>query len=90
MFAFIFIVIWKILKYTFITAAVLTYVELAPNGDALKAIVTSIQSALMQVEWNTLIDTVVINLKALIVGLWEAFNSNSTAEQAAAIKEMAK
>ena len=76
MYSFILIVLWQILKYSLITAVVLTYIDLAPNGDVIKSIVLSLKSALMQVDWVTLIDSIIMNGKSLIAGLWEALNSD--------------
>lgn len=75
MFSFIFIVIWKILKYSLITAAVLTYIDLAPNGDLVKSIVFSLKSSLLEIDWVTLINSIAVSIKSLIAGLWESLNS---------------
>ena len=80
MYSFILIIVWQILKYSLITAAVLTYIDLAPNGDVVKSIVLSMKDALMQIDWVTLIDSIVESIKSLIASLWDIANDNAPKE----------
>lgn len=73
MLAFMFPVIWKILEWSLVAAAVLTYVEIGPGGDSLGAIVNSLKDILIDIDWSSLGHSIGGHIQNLAGNLWESF-----------------
>lgn len=78
MLGFVFPIIWKILEWTLVTALVLTYIEIAPGGESINAIVQSLKAILIHVHWHDLIHSITVNLQHLFTTLFDSFNQSST------------
>ena len=58
MFAFIYLIGKDAIRYAVIAAAVLTYVEIGPGGEALGALVATFVQVLLGIDWAALAATV--------------------------------
>lgn len=47
-------ILWQVLKYAFVTALVLTYVDLGPGGVYLGKLIDSFRGYLAQVDWGVI------------------------------------
>ncbi len=54
MWAVIFFILKDVLKYTFATAIVLTYVDIGPGGESLGSMVDTFRGLLTVVDWESL------------------------------------
>lgn len=77
MFALIFTVGWKILEWSLVAAAILTYIEIGPGGDSLQAIVISFRDILLDINWTALTDQIGGHLQTLINNLWDSFTNRT-------------
>lgn len=66
MFAFIYLIGKDALRYAVIAAAVLTYVEIGPGGEALGNLVATIVQVLLGIDWEALAVTVGEQLSELV------------------------
>ncbi len=64
MIAFTFLILKDVIKYTFMTAVTLTYIDLGPGGDQLGTLVGAFEDLLLGIDWESLVTTV-----------WEEFDS---------------
>lgn len=76
MLALFFTVGWHVVKWAFVAAAVLTYCELGPGGQALEAIVDSMVAVMRDVAWSELVADVMGHVQTLLVAAFEALQDN--------------
>ena len=58
MFALIVPVLWIILKCSFITAIMITIINLAPGGDSIRAIIDVMVNVLADIDWSSLLNKI--------------------------------
>ena len=75
----------KILEWSLVSAAVLTYIEIGPGGDSLAAIVESIKLILLDIDWSSLAHNIAGHVQNLVSTLWESFSDSDIGKQAEAI-----
>lgn len=47
-------ILWQVVKYAFVTALVLTYVDLGPGGEYLGKLIDAFRGYLAQVDWGVI------------------------------------
>jgi len=81
MLAFFIPVLWKVLEWSLVTAAVLTYIQLdAPGADAVNAIVGSFKNVLLDVDWSSLASNIGGHLQNLASSLVDGFLNSDVAD----------
>ena len=68
---FLFMAFFKVLEWSLVAAAVLTYIEIGYGGEALGALVESIKTVLMDIEWSSLMSDIWGHFKDLVTELIE-------------------
>jgi len=69
MFVFAFLILKDVLKYVFVTAAMLTYIDLGPGGEALGSLVGTFEDLLRGIDWTSLANTVGIEFDNFMRGI---------------------
>lgn len=69
--SFLFMAFFKVLEWSLVAAAVLTYIEIGYGGEALGAIVESIKAVLMDIEWQSLASDIWAHFKDLVTEVME-------------------
>ena len=60
--------LFKTIEWCIVAAAVLTYIEIGPGGEAIGDIVSTIKSTLITIQWGEVTQSVIGNLKQLFEG----------------------
>ncbi len=75
MLGFIYFIGRDIVRWSLITAGVLTYIELGPGGEALGNLVAMMVQTLMGIDWGNLAEQAFEQLSVLLDALVEALSS---------------
>lgn len=68
--------LFKVLKYLGIAALVQTYISIGPGGEAVQAIVQSMTEQFMQIDWKSILSSVLEHGKEWLNSLVEWLNAN--------------
>ena len=72
MFAFAFLIIKDVLKYTFVTAAILTYIEVGPGGEHVASLVNTFRDVLLAIDWSSIGASIAEECQKFLQALLEA------------------
>lgn len=71
MFSLLFVIVYKLLRWSLVAACVLTYVDIGYGGESLGAIVNAFKSILLSVDWSTLLSEIWYHLEVLLTELFK-------------------
>ncbi len=62
-------IMFKLLKWSVVTAAILAYVEIGPGGEALGEIVNVMKQAMLEVDWQSIASNITSQLKIVATNI---------------------
>lgn len=80
--SFVFMALLKVLEWSFVTALVLTYIEIGPGGGSVGAVVDSFKSVLVGIDWASLSAEIIQALKTFVGAFVDSLGSAQGAPEA--------